>query len=474
MEIGDIVVGKRHREDMGDMEGLKQSISELGLLQPMVIKKGTKELVAGYRRLNALKQLGITSITEGKHFNLIDIQSIIRGEHDENICRKEFTISEKVAVFEAIKAEQLRINIEKNVIAGAMANETNRNNKETMPEGEGGKHETAISGIAAGDAQRQGGRRYGQSRALAAKAVGLHQNTLRKAAEIVTAAKQDPLRYGCLVKEMDVTGKVEPVFQKYMRQRSRQAFSRYSICGSLARLDSNPEIRVPEFLQSAMTCIPEERQEDLVKRFGDVLHLVKQVDFDRGVKNYSNGEGMPRLSENEIYQAVHDVLEHTEMTVLEWVFMPQVRQIASIVMGAARAQAPVSLLDKLDLFMIGLAVFVDMTCNYLQVANKEGIINDLPEDTLERYLAAIDAFRMLYESKLPRQVGVLRMQECELCPGEELSTKTARDHANAMNANEMITNAAEGGIPYYRNLIANLIKSFHTGADGLAQARGTH
>lgn len=472
MEIGEIVVGERHREDLGDMEDLKRSISELGLLQPVVLKKGTKELVAGFRRLCALRQLGITSLVEGKHYILIDIKSLVRGEHDENICRKDLAISEKVAVFEAIKAEQLRINIKKNIVSGAMAGRTNSSGMEKIYEGTGGRAGEPGADRAGPYVRGQNGGRSGQSRAIAAKAVGLHQNTLRKAVEIMTAAKRDPQRYGSLVREMDATGKVEPVFQKYVRQRSSLASGKYAVCGSLA--EPGPAIGhgVPEFLQNVLRCIPPERQEDLVKRFGDAFSLVKQVDLDRAIRSFSNGEGAEALSEGEVYQAVHDALEHTVMTAREWVFMPQVRQIASVVMGVTRAQEPVSLLDKLDLFMIGLAVFVDMVCSYLQVANKKGIIGELPANVLEKYLAAIDAFKMLYESKLPRQVGVLRMQEYGLCPGEAPGTKTVRDRANAMNANEIITDAAEGDIPYYGSLIANLIKSYNEGAQKLARAGG--
>ncbi len=116
MNIKDIIVGKRHRINLGDIEVLKQSISELGLIHPIVIKKGTNELVAGFRRLNALKELGITELAEGTHINFIDIESIIRGEHDENICREEFTISEKVAIFEAMKSEKKRIGIARQIM----------------------------------------------------------------------------------------------------------------------------------------------------------------------------------------------------------------------------------------------------------------------------------------------------------------------------------------------------------------------
>ena len=39
--ISDIVVGKRHRKQMGDVKSLARSIEALGLLHPVVIDKGT-------------------------------------------------------------------------------------------------------------------------------------------------------------------------------------------------------------------------------------------------------------------------------------------------------------------------------------------------------------------------------------------------------------------------------------------------
>lgn len=459
MEIGDIVVGKRHRKELGDMEDLKRSISELGLLQPIVIRKGTKELVAGYRRLKVLLELGITTLAEGTHVHLVDIDSLAHGEHDENICRKDFTISEKVAIFETVKEEQLRLGIERQIIAGGR--------------GQGNSIAAGCLGVCSGgsvNAPWTGDKRGGQARSHAAKAVGLHQNTLRKATEIVAAARKEPQRYAHLVREMDLTGKVEPVFQRYIQERSRASAGSNKLCPSLSRLLSDPESPVPDFLCSAMAHIPPDRQEDLTRRFAGIFHLVKRGDLDRGMKNSSCSRGAVRSSEDEIFRVLRDTLEKTETASQEWVFMPQVRQIASAVMGVAQAQGTSTTLDKLDFFMIGLAGFVDMACNYLQVARKDGILRELPLDVLEKYLAVIDAFEMLYESKLPRQVGALRMREWDLRPGEMPDTRTVRDHANAMKANEMITDAAEGGIPYYRSEIASFIQNLRDGAENLRLA----
>ncbi|MEO2046371.1 MAG: hypothetical protein ABGX16_07340 [Pirellulales bacterium] len=68
------------------------------LLQPIGINKGM-ELVFGERRLKAfkdiLKRKFIPSVT-------VDVSSIVAGEFAENQLRKDFTISERTAIADAI------------------------------------------------------------------------------------------------------------------------------------------------------------------------------------------------------------------------------------------------------------------------------------------------------------------------------------------------------------------------------------
>jgi ParB-like chromosome segregation protein Spo0J len=59
--IDRIRIGKRFRRDLGDIAGLAASIVEFGLFHPITIKRdGT--LLAGHRRLEALRLLGRTEI----------------------------------------------------------------------------------------------------------------------------------------------------------------------------------------------------------------------------------------------------------------------------------------------------------------------------------------------------------------------------------------------------------------------------
>lgn len=58
--IDDIVVGRRYRRDLGDIDALAASIKAVGLLHPPVVvpDRQAYRLVAGERRLAALRQLG--------------------------------------------------------------------------------------------------------------------------------------------------------------------------------------------------------------------------------------------------------------------------------------------------------------------------------------------------------------------------------------------------------------------------------
>jgi len=57
VEISKITIGPRCRKDLGDIQALAKSISEIGLLHPIVVTPQF-ELIAGRRRLEAMKLLG--------------------------------------------------------------------------------------------------------------------------------------------------------------------------------------------------------------------------------------------------------------------------------------------------------------------------------------------------------------------------------------------------------------------------------
>src|SRR6516165_12162741 len=101
--IDEIIVGERHRRDLGDIEGLAASIAAVGLLHPIALTFDG-HLIAGERRLRAVQLLGWRTIP----YTLIplNLNQIVRGEFAENTCRKDFTPSEAVAIKRALEPKE--------------------------------------------------------------------------------------------------------------------------------------------------------------------------------------------------------------------------------------------------------------------------------------------------------------------------------------------------------------------------------
>jgi ParB family transcriptional regulator, chromosome partitioning protein len=100
VRISEIKTNNRHRKDMGDIQVLADSIATLGLLQPIGVDSENL-LIFGERRMRAFQLLGRAEIPA----RIVDIDDILQAEHDENEIRKAFTVSERVAIGEALEAE---------------------------------------------------------------------------------------------------------------------------------------------------------------------------------------------------------------------------------------------------------------------------------------------------------------------------------------------------------------------------------
>jgi ParB family transcriptional regulator, chromosome partitioning protein len=92
IKISDIVVRRRIREELGDLTELRESIRNRGLINPVVINQN-RELLAGYRRLMAARELGWKEIECRTMPTRSKIEKL-NIENDENIGRKNFTESE--------------------------------------------------------------------------------------------------------------------------------------------------------------------------------------------------------------------------------------------------------------------------------------------------------------------------------------------------------------------------------------------
>ena len=61
IKVDSIILKKRIRENMGDIESLKESFKKYGQLSPIIINRKC-ELIAGHRRLEAARRLGWDTI----------------------------------------------------------------------------------------------------------------------------------------------------------------------------------------------------------------------------------------------------------------------------------------------------------------------------------------------------------------------------------------------------------------------------
>ena len=178
--VDKIIVGERARQDLGDLTGLVESIRKIGLLHPIVVTE-SYELVAGGRRLEAIRQLGHKSIAAT--ILPMSPEQMLYAERDENTARLDLRRSEMVALgrqLETVLKEKVR------------------------------------------DQQRESGRRLGTGqqvgetpsscvgpvRERVAGTLGVGSSTYEKAKQVVEAAEADPEQYGDLVETMDETGNV--------------------------------------------------------------------------------------------------------------------------------------------------------------------------------------------------------------------------------------------------------------------------
>lgn len=89
MPVSAVIIGSRIRRELGDVSTLAESISEVGLLHPIVVTREGR-LVAGRRRLAACTKLGWTTVP----VRVVDLADIRHAEAAENGERKALTASE--------------------------------------------------------------------------------------------------------------------------------------------------------------------------------------------------------------------------------------------------------------------------------------------------------------------------------------------------------------------------------------------
>lgn len=181
LPIQAIRVEGRFRRELGDIASLAASIAENGLFHPVVVTPDYR-LIAGERRLRAMRTLGRTHVP----VRVIPIDDIVRGEFAENVHRKDFTLSEMVAIGRAV---------EPLLKAQAKERQGTRTDKHPgkLPEGSSG-----------------------QTRDHVARYCGKSGKTYERAKAVVAAAELAPDRFGALVEKMDSTGHVDGIHRKLL------------------------------------------------------------------------------------------------------------------------------------------------------------------------------------------------------------------------------------------------------------------
>lgn len=119
VDISDIHVAKRIRREIGRIPELAADIRKNGLISPvtvMPLDDGRYRLLAGLRRLEAVKSLGETAI-ETTILPIVDAESALLVEISENEQRENFTLAERMD-YAAMLEEIERAKAKERMLAG--------------------------------------------------------------------------------------------------------------------------------------------------------------------------------------------------------------------------------------------------------------------------------------------------------------------------------------------------------------------
>jgi ParB family chromosome partitioning protein len=213
LAITEIRIGDRHRRDLGDLAGLAESIKSRGLLHPIVVRPD-HTLIAGYRRLEAVKRLAWETVP----VTIVDIDDLILGERDENTLRKDFTPSEAVAIGRLIEHRERELA------------------KERQAEGQksGGRGRTKLGGKLPPSL-------VGKTRDRVGAALGMSGRTYERSKAVVEAAERDPSKFGDLPNLMDATGEVWSVDRELRKRQNRSSNGVDSRRGRAIRRTKTPD-----------------------------------------------------------------------------------------------------------------------------------------------------------------------------------------------------------------------------------------
>jgi 16S rRNA G966 N2-methylase RsmD len=225
VKIADIRIGNRFRRDLGDISTLAKSIQEIGLLQPIVVNEHN-ELIDGQRRIEAYRYLGWNEIPV--HVVNIDELLKVKGELHANSVRKDFTVSERIAILEEIERRRLGHRQRK----GSNLESFQKENKDK------------------------------RSVDIVSKFTGASQGQLAKEKKIVEAARRNPEKYGIYLEKVDarkmrVDKAIRIIQNEENRIQAEEAANHISITSM-----SNSNDRCPLFKKSFPKITDEEISSD--------------------------------------------------------------------------------------------------------------------------------------------------------------------------------------------------------------------
>lgn len=210
VNISDVKVMDRIREDMGDVAGLAGSIKEVGQLQPIGLAKDNT-LIFGQRRLEACKLLGRDKVFSIYLESLDDAHKMAKAEHAENSFRKPLRPSE------AVKQGKLLEDFARKAAAerkrqGQRKGGGDRKSEKAKEKSLVGPSPTSDSDGESRDKPKRS--KANQARDQIGESVGMSGRSYQRAKTVVTAAEEDPEAFGPIVEEMDKSGKIIPAFEK--------------------------------------------------------------------------------------------------------------------------------------------------------------------------------------------------------------------------------------------------------------------
>jgi hypothetical protein len=244
IRCGNIQCDSQPRGSSKELAELVESIREIGLLQPIVLNS-KHEIIAGRRRLAACREAGLSHVSAVVCETLSDAKKAIFAERDENTCRVALKPTEMKELADRIRA------IEK-----PKAEERQRDSHFQ-------KSENSSGNDGAGNVARTA---TGRTDDVASNAAGTSRRTLDKIDEVVDSGDEE------LIKEMDETGKVDPVHKKLKEKRKPQTQKKHELKDSLG-IDVPDDLR--DLFGDPFLTDASDRIEKLTKETKSILRLTQ-------------------------------------------------------------------------------------------------------------------------------------------------------------------------------------------------------